>query len=133
MTKQMTKTIRRGEVWLINLGAGNGSIQGGNRPCIIFSNDRANTHSPVIHIIPITSRTKNKLPTHVEISFECGVIKDSIALVEQITLINKDALVSKIGDVNNTTLDKLEIATFIQLGVMDKIKHLLRNRVVVTA
>jgi mRNA interferase MazF len=133
MTKQMTKTIRRGEVWLVNLGAGSGSIQGGNRPCIIISNDMANTHSPVINIIPITSRTKNKLPTHVEISFECGVIKDSIALVEQITLINKDALVTKLGNVNTATLDKLEIATFIQLGVMDKIKHLLRNRVAVTA
>jgi mRNA interferase MazF len=129
----MSKSIKRGEVWLVNLGCGNGSIQGGERPCIIFSNDKANTHSPVIHIIPMTTRTKNKLPTHVDVGFECGIIKNSIAMVEQTTLINKDALTKKVGNVDDVTLGKLEIATFIQLGMMSKIKHMLKNREMATA
>ena len=122
----MLKSIKRAEVWLVNLGGGNGSIQGGERPCIVISNDMANMHSPVIHIIPLTTKTKNKLPTHVDVGFECGVIKNSIAMVEQTTLINKDALTKKLGKVDEATLSKLEMATFVQLGMMSKIKHLLK-------
>lgn len=132
MVKEITKTIKRGDIWLVELGVGNGSVQGGKRPCVVISNDVANTYSPVIHIIPITTRTKTKLPTHVEINHNCGVLKDSTALVEQTTPINKDALINKVGIVDSTILDKLEIAMFIQMGAMNKIKHLLKNRAVVT-
>ena len=80
----------RSEIWLVNLGDNKGSVQGGIRPVIVISNNVCNTHSPVIHIVPITSRTKNKLPTHVTIDASTGLKTESTALTEQSTLISKD-------------------------------------------
>lgn len=69
---------------------------------LVISNDKANKFSPVITIIPITSKIgKAKLPTHVLIK-ECGLEKPSIALAEQITSINKDRLGRKIGSIQQT-------------------------------
>lgn len=122
-------TIRRGEIWLVNLGEGKGSIQGGVRPCIITSNDKANIHSPVINIIPITSQCKNKLPTHLSISTECGLIKESTAMAEQLTLIDKGMLIEKIGHLDTKTLNKLDVCLLIQCGLFNKIKsHMIRNK-----
>jgi mRNA interferase MazF len=137
------KTIKRGEIWLIDLGSSNGSIQGGIRPCIVISNDMANLHSPVVNIIPVTTKTKNKLPTHVIVGVECGLTQESTAMAEQTTLVNKSVLLEKIGELDNTTLNKLtiaasiqmgllnkvEIATLIQMGLFNKIKsHMIKNK-----
>ena len=53
---------RRLDIYWIDLGKGNGSIQGGLRPCVVTTNDMANKFSPVIQVAPITSMTKKKLP-----------------------------------------------------------------------
>lgn len=77
-------------------------MQAGRRPVLVISNDKANQHSPVITIIPITSKMgKAKLPTHVLIE-ECGLSSPSIALAEQITSINKERLGRKIGTIQQT-------------------------------
>ena len=49
---------RRLDIYWIDLGKGNGSIQGGLRPCVVTTNDMANKFSPVIQVAPITSMTK---------------------------------------------------------------------------
>ncbi len=46
-----------GDVVWVDLGEVCGSEQGGRRPAIIVSNDKNNLHSPIVHIVPITSST----------------------------------------------------------------------------
>ena len=60
--------IRRGDILYVDMGEEyEGSIQGGMRPMVVVSNNLANKFSPVITVVPLTSRTYKKryLPTHV--------------------------------------------------------------------
>lgn len=94
---------RYGDIFWADLeGEAGSSMQAGERPVLVISNNKANEYSPVITIIPITSKMcKAELPTHVLIK-ECGLKKPSIVLAEQITSINKDRLERKIGSIQHT-------------------------------
>lgn len=94
---------KKGDIFWAELGENaEGCLQAGARPVLVVSNNKANQFSPVITIIPITSKMgKSNLPTHVLIK-ECGLEKPSIALAEQITSINKDKLDRKIGSIQRT-------------------------------
>ena len=50
--------ITRGTIVMVDLPLGNGSVQGGTRPAVVISNDRGNKFSPVLIVVPLTSRTK---------------------------------------------------------------------------
>lgn len=94
-----------------------GSLQAGFRPVLIVSNDKANQYSPVINIIPITSKKKKKLPTHVLLK-GCGVVRQSIILAEQITSINKSQLIRYMGSIKKTEYEeRVKQAIEIQLNL----------------
>jgi mRNA interferase MazF len=122
--------MKRGEIWLVNLGNGDGtSKQAGFRPMIIVSNDMANIHSSVIHAIPVTTKNKNKLPTHLEIGRESGLLTPSIAMAEQLMFVDKDKFVRQVGEVDNVMMSKIEKTIMIQFGIFDKVKELvMQNR-----
>lgn len=109
--------IRRGQIYLVNLGKKNGSIQAGIRPVIVISNDINNKFSPTINVIPITSRLKNNLPIHVNIGVIEGLKYDSIVLVEQIVTMNKSELISLIGSCNRYKMLDIEKAMLLQNGI----------------
>lgn len=71
-----------------------GNVQGGKRPVIVAQNNIGNSHSPLISVIPLT--TKNKcMPTHVKISRNpqnSGLAYDSYALVEQLQQIPRESI-----------------------------------------
>ena len=52
----MNKEIRRGDLYYAELDPIVGSEQAGTRPVLVVSNDVGNQYSPVIVIVPITSR-----------------------------------------------------------------------------
>ena len=86
-------TIRRGDILWADLGMfPTTSVQGGVRPVIVVSNNKANTYSSVITVVPLTSRIYKKryLPTHVFISKYdmTGIRKGSLALAEQVMSIS---------------------------------------------
>ena len=108
-----------GDIYMASLGIDEeGCLQSGTRPVIVVSNDKANDFSPVINIIPITSRlSKKRLPTHVYLT-RCGLDRPSIALAEQIRSINKSKLIHKIGSIKNTTYEEqIKNAILIQLSI----------------
>lgn len=112
--------IKRGEVYWAELEKRSGSIQSGVRPVVIFQNEAGNKYSPTVIIAPLTSsRSKKKLPTHVIISEKCGVPSDSVALMEQITTINKTQLMSKIGECDEITMKRLNIAYLVAGGLYE--------------
>ncbi|MCM1259314.1 MAG: type II toxin-antitoxin system PemK/MazF family toxin [Roseburia sp.] len=97
--------MRKGDIYMADLGEDEGSLQAGMRPVIIVSNDAANKYSPVITIIPMTTKRKKKLPTHVYIQ-DCGLPMPSLALAEQITSINKSHFIRKMGSIQQTVYEE---------------------------
>lgn len=66
----MRKFVNQWGIYVVDLGEGRGSIQGGVRPCLILQNAIGNTHSPTTLVAPITSATKTLIPPHYEITRE---------------------------------------------------------------
>lgn len=109
---------RRGDIYYVDFGKRDGSKQGGIRPALIVSNNRANRNSPVITVVPLTARVwkKKYLPTHVQI-FGNGLLKPSMALAEQVETLDKSHLKEKIGEVTDEmVMDRVTVALQIQIG-----------------
>ena len=115
---------KRGEIYYTNLG--NNCIsdkQCGIRPVIVVSNNKANKNSNIITVVPMTSKVyKKRLPTHVFMDkLSTGLDKDSIALAEQITAIDKDMLEDKTGEIfDELAMEQLTTAIQIQVGCYDE-------------
>lgn len=91
-----------GEIWMCNLSESEGSIQSGYRPVFIVSNDKNNTYSQTINIIPITTKmNKRKLPVHVELwNYQrYGLKAPSTLMVEQTTTVALSSLDKYIGKI----------------------------------
>lgn len=109
--------MRKGDIYMADLGEDEGSLQAGIRPVIIVSNDAANEHSPVITVIPMTTKNKKRLPTHVYVQ-NCGLSKPSLALAEQITSINKSQITKRMGSIQQTIYEEQVYAAIkIQLNM----------------
>jgi len=108
--------IRRGDVYDVEFENTIGSEQHGRRPVLIIQNDVGNRYSPTTIGVPLTSRAKKKMPTHMTITKqECPGLKcDSTALFEQIVTFDKTRIVSKVGrvsrNVENKIYDKIAIS-----------------------
>lgn len=113
---------RCGEIWMCNLSTKGGSVQNGYRPVFILSNDKNNTYSTTLNIIPITTKmNKRKLPVHVELwEYEkYGLKAPSTMLIEQIMTINVENLDRKIGQVaDSETLNDIGNAIKVQFPIM---------------
>lgn len=111
-----------GEIWMCNLVEKDGSIQSGYRPVFILSNDKNNTYSTTLNIIPITSKmNKRKLPVHVELwSYQkYGLKTPSTMLVEQVMTISFEHLDRCIGKVSDSeTLGNISKAMAIQFPIL---------------
>jgi len=123
-------TIKRGEIWFADLNymssSEKTSIQQGLRPVICLSNNKCNTYSPTITVIPLSSNINKmkKVPTHVLVGLDSGLKSESIALCEQSQTIDKSRLKFKIGEVTETTMAQLENAVMIQVGINNQIMSL---------
>lgn len=116
--------IKRGEIWRVDFGPQqdeNDHLQHGIRPVVIVSNDKANSHSPVIHCVPLTSKTNKKryLPTHIFINAyqASGLTTHSIAECEQLQAINYGSLIEPLGEVTAFQLFKIGIGIAIQFAL----------------
>lgn len=99
----------RGEVWYARLDPIVGHEQGGERPCLIISDDRFNhSHAGLAVVVPIT-RTERGLGSHVRIDPPEGGLTDvSFIKCEDIRSISKLRLWSKWGKVAPRTLAEVE-------------------------
>ena len=99
-----TRIPKQYEIWFAELGNHYGtSVQSGNRPVLILTNDVANRYSQTFTVIPLTSRMKKlDLPTHIVLTeAHCEMLRaerleDSILLIEQITTIDQSALFGRL-------------------------------------
>lgn len=106
----ITEVITRGTIIMAELPENKNSVQNGKRPCLVVSNNKGNQYSPVLIVVPLTSRiTKKAMPTHyyVEPNEMNGLKAKSVALAEQILTIGKDMVIGKLGE-----LSDIEMRTF---------------------
>lgn len=91
--------VKRGEIYYVEFNNAVGSEQGGTRPVLVIQNDIGNRYSPTVIGVPLTSKAKRELPTHMSItSIDCPGLKyDSTALFEQICTFDKTRIKERVG------------------------------------
>ncbi|MGI6150266.1 MAG: type II toxin-antitoxin system PemK/MazF family toxin [Limnochordia bacterium] len=115
------QNVTRGDIFYANLNPVIGSEQGGVRPVLILQNDIGNKYSPTTIVAAITSRIKKaKLPTHVELeASKYHLEKDSVILLEQVRTIDKRRLKEQIAHLDDETMEKINQALLISLGLVE--------------
>ena len=104
------RTIRRGEVWLAELGPTRGREQAGERPVLVVSADPINQGpADLVVAVPFTTRGRG-VPTHVEVRPPDGGLREiSFAMCEQVRSLAVERLGSRpFGRVPVTVLDSVE-------------------------
>ncbi len=116
--------ITRGAVFLAVLKDSLGSEQRGYRPVLVVQNDIGNKYSPTTVIIPISSKNKIQLPTHINLYEYNFLDYNSVALVEQIRVIDKTRLVKCLGKLSDADIKKIELSLMIELSINHKINNM---------
>lgn len=123
--------MQRFEIWFAELGDHYGSsVQSGSRPVLVISNDVANRFSSTLTVIPLTTvQKKLGLPTHIQIAeTDCKMLnshvylRNSVALAEQVTTIDKKALQNKLGCLTSDAKQReveQAIAVFFSMSTAD--------------
>ncbi|MDD2213257.1 MAG: type II toxin-antitoxin system PemK/MazF family toxin [Oscillospiraceae bacterium] len=110
------------EIWLCGLKPGGKSVQSGNRPVLILSNDTNNKFSPTVNVAPLTSRMRDTLqPSHVELwqHQQYGLHCPSTVCLEQITTVSVQLLRRKLGVIKDKeTLAAIAQAMAVQFPVI---------------
>lgn len=115
----MERIIKRGDIYYADLNPVIGSEQGGTRPVLIISNNKGNRFSPTVIIAAITSRTstKAKLPMHFYLENVEGLPEKSIVLLEQIRTIDKTRLKEPLTQLDEDSMEKINVPLLISMGV----------------
>jgi mRNA interferase MazF len=89
------------------------------RPVIVVSNEAANRHSPVVTVVPLTSKIKpNRPPTNTTVHAK-GLQVPSAALCEQLMTVDRSRLVNRIGYIQNRAeQNAIRRGLQIQLGLV---------------
>lgn len=109
--------IKRMDIYMADLPAVGGSVQYGYRPVVVVQNNVGNVSSPTVIVVPLTTKPKKPMPTHVKLKSCEAVQSNTTALCEQIMTISTDRLVKKLGNIDDlTTIGRINLALFISLG-----------------
>lgn len=99
--------VKRGEIYLYNFGANEGSIQNGKRPVLVVQCDEGNQTSQTTVVAAITTAIKKRyLPSHIILGANYGLNEPSMVLLEQVRTINQSELSKYIGVVDNDYIKK---------------------------
>jgi mRNA interferase MazF len=111
---------KRGEVYLVNFDPTLGSEIKKKRPALVLQNDVANRYSPITIVAAITSRFEEPVyPTEVFVEPpEGGLSVESVVLLNQIRSIDKQRLVKRLGTLRPETMEKVDQAIEISLGLL---------------
>ena len=112
-------SIRRGDLFWVNLDPARGSEQAGRRPVVVIQNDIGNEYASTTLIAPLTSKVLLKpYPTNVFIPKNTVGLKfDSTVLLSQIRVIDKLRLESHIGQLPSSFMKMIDAAIKISLGI----------------
>lgn len=95
--------VKRGDIWIADLGTNFGSEQNGRRPCLIVQNDVGNSNGATTIICPISTKSREDLPMHVVTN---DLRKKSIIKCESIRSIDKSRLEFRVARIDTTMVDE---------------------------
>src|SRR3989344_5649670 len=98
--------MKRGEVWLVQLGQNFGHEQQGLRPAIILTD----TSTSLVFVIPLTANLKSlRFPYTIQIEStgQNGLDTNSVALIFHLRSIDKRRLVKTMGMIEKPALKKI--------------------------
>lgn len=101
--------VMRGEVWFAALDPVRDHEQGGERPCLVVSNNQMNASpADLVVVLPITT-TDRRLPTRVAMMpDEACLDRASFVICEQVRTISKGRLRRRCGDAAPTTMRNVQ-------------------------
>lgn len=109
---------RRGDIYFADLGDRLGCEQTGTRPILVIQNDIGNKFAPTLTVLPITSNIKKMtLPTHTVLPPDTVLKRESMVMAEQIVTIDKNRVLSYVGQLDNIHLNSVMEAVQIHIGV----------------
>lgn len=111
MATASTEAPRRGEIWLVSLGAARRGEPGKNRPAVVVSADELVTghKDELIVVVPLsTSRAPSKLRPPV--SPNTGIDEESAAIPRAIRSVSRRRLLRRIGTLDPDTMGAVEQA-----------------------
>ena len=113
-----TDAPRRRDVWLVALGAGRAGELARTRPAIVVSGDELNTGAPgdLIVVIPLSS---SLAPSRLRIDVApiAGIARPSRAVCRAVRAVVSSRLVRRIGSVDPATMEQIETALAVILGL----------------
>lgn len=107
--------IKLGDVFWVNLkGDENSHVQNGWHPAIVVQNNKGNYYSDTVVVVPITSKKKAALPTHVKLPWnDIGLCRPSTAQCEGQRPVSKEDFGDYIGCVDYNTMKKIAIGCLV--------------------
>jgi mRNA interferase MazF len=112
--------MTRGEIWWVDYGIPYGSEPGYRRPVIIMQNDFFNNSKiKTTIVLPLsTNLLLADVPGNIFISRrDSKLTKDSVILISQIGIIDKERLIEKVSKINNDIMGKIENSIIFILGI----------------
>jgi mRNA interferase MazF len=110
---------RRGELWLVSLGAGRQGEPAKNRPAVVVSVDQLNTsaaESDLIVIVPLSS-SRAQSPLRPEVPAGEGVEDPSRAICRAVRSVSRSRLLRRLGVLAPETLAEIDHALRLILGL----------------
>lgn len=112
-------SIKRGDIFYVNLNPVKGSEQAGRRPVLVIQNNIGNEHAPTVIVAPLTTKSFSKeYPVNVRVrKGTAGLKEDSTVLLSQIRTIDKARLEKKTGALPADAIEKVDDAIKVSLGL----------------
>ncbi|HNW81749.1 MAG TPA: type II toxin-antitoxin system PemK/MazF family toxin [bacterium] len=107
--------LKKGAIVLLSLDPVKGSEIAKTRPAVVVSNDVCNEYSPVITIVPCSSKLDKVYVT--EVLIKESLDKPSKACADQIRTVDKSRVVRILGEVSTTIMKQIENAIMIHLDI----------------
>lgn len=92
------------------------------RPALVIQNDVGNRESDVVIVAAITSHQKGDhlYPVNVLVQAPEGGLKhDSVVRLDQIRSVDKERLAGRLGELHPETMEKVDRALAISVGLVD--------------
>ncbi|HET7385392.1 MAG TPA: type II toxin-antitoxin system PemK/MazF family toxin [Nocardioidaceae bacterium] len=114
----VSETPRRGEVWLVALGAARAGEAGKTRPALIVSVDALNTGAPeeLVVVVPLSS---SLAPSALRIDIEpiAGLDRDSRAICRAVRSVAASRLRRRLDRIGEADMARVEEALSLILGL----------------
>ncbi len=113
-----SEPARRGDIWLVELGAGRAGEPGKTRPAVVVSDDELNTGGPgeLIVVVPLSS---SLAPSALRIDLPpiADIDRPSRAICRAVRAVVPSRLVRRIGSVDQPNMGQIEATLALILGL----------------